>query len=347
VTSISKQEIIELLGCEGNEQKELHKKAVAVRNEHASNSVYFRGLIEFSNICLNDCLYCGIRKSNYKVNRYEHSVSDILSAVELITGSGITSVVLQSGERNDKHFREYVCQILEAIKNKYPEILITLSVGEQEKEIYRKFRELGVERYLLRIETSNEYHYNLLHPNKMSFSNRTRCLNDLKELGYQVGSGVMINSPFQTIENLAEDILFLRSQDIDMCGMGPFIPHSDTPFADTPFYPETALNMGLKMISVLRLVMPDINIAATTALEALSSKGRELGLEAGANVIMPQFSPQESRKDYFLYDNKPVGFTDYQQLIETLTQMCIRCGMTPDFTNPGSSAHFQRRITNG
>lgn len=332
-----------MLKSENNEQNELHKKACLVRNKNATNSVYFRGLIEFSNICQNNCYYCGIRKSNTKVKRYELTVDQILMCVDSCYRNRITSIVLQSGERTDKEFTDFIFKIINEIKTKFPDIFITLSVGELPREIYEELFRLGVQRYLLRIETSDEQHYYKLHPDTMSFKNRLRCLNDLKEIGYQVGTGVMINSPFQKIENLADDILFFRDIDIDMCGMGPFIPHSETRFANYNYNREQSLNLGLNMISALRITMPDINIAATTALETISNCGRKLGLMAGANVIMPQFSPFSTRKEYFLYNDKPVGTEDDTDLINSLKQVCKESGMIPGFEDPGSSLHFQRR----
>jgi len=332
-----------MLKSENDKQTELHKTACQVRNENATDLVYFRGLIEFSNICQNDCYYCGIRKSNAKVKRYKLTVEQILMCIDSCQKYGISSIVLQSGERADKKFTDQLFNIITNIKTKFPSIFITLSVGELPREIYKELFRLGVQRYLLRIETSDKQHYYKLHPESMSFTNRLRCLNDLKEIGYQVGTGVMINSPFQTTENLADDILFFKEIDIDMCGMGPFIPHSETRFANYCNNREQSLNLGLNMISALRITMPDINIAATTALETISDKGRKLGLMAGANVIMPQFSPFSTRKEYLLYNDKPVGTEDDIDLINSLKQVCKESGMIPDFANPGSSLHFQRR----
>ncbi len=343
MTSIYRSEIINMLQMTGSDQSELHATACRVRNASVSDRVYLRGLVEFSNICVNDCLYCGIRRSNSRVRRYEMSIDDIIEAVDLIAANNITSVVLQSGERHDYRFTGHVTEALGRIKAKYPGIGITLSVGEHEKNVYNDFFEAGAERYLLRIETSDEEHYRKLHPEEMNFRTRIRCLEYIRDAGFQVGTGVMINSPFQTIENLADDILFFKSFGIDMCGMGPFIPHSDTPFADYKFEPEKSLDLGLNMIAALRIVMPDINIAATTALETLKRNGREIGLRAGANVIMPQFSPFKNRGDYRLYDNKPVFDSSPDKLLENLTNEIKRAGMVPEFNDRGDSVYFKNR----
>jgi biotin synthase len=343
VTSISKKEIIELLELRGREQEEFHRKASEIRRNTLSDKVYFRGLIEFSNICINDCLYCGIRCSNKKISRYELSFEEILQSVGEVLSTGITSIVLQSGERRDRKFTSYVVYILKLIKEKYPQVSITLSVGEQTREVYEEFFNSGASRYLLRIETSDPVHYKKLHPESMSFENRIRCLRDLREIGFQVGTGVMINSPYQSLENLAEDLLFFKEMDIDMCGMGPYIPHADTPLGGIEYRPQESLNLGLNMIALLRHIMPDINIASTTALETLSPDGRELGLLAGANVVMPQFSPFEFRSSYSLYNNKPVGSVYSKEFIDDLKERIIRLGLIPDFKDHGVSVHFLRR----
>ena len=347
VTSISRHGIVELLRLRGKEQRELHKKASAIRKETVSDRVYLRGLIEFSNICANDCLYCGIRKSNLNIKRYSLSPDEILASADEAAEAGLTSIVLQSGERRDREFTSHLSYSLKLIKQKHPRMCITLSAGEQEKEIYEEFYEQGATRYLLRIETSNEHHYRKLHPESMSFNNRVKCLHDLRDIGFQVGTGVMVNSPYQRIENLAEDILFFTTLDIDMCGMGPYIPHSDTPLAGIEYLPEESLNLGLNMIAVLRTVMPDINIASTTALETLSPDGRELGLMAGANVIMPQFSPFANRSDYALYDNKPQGVRECREFLLSVEERVKALGLIPVTDDPGISAHYMRRVKDG
>ncbi|HPS87442.1 MAG TPA: [FeFe] hydrogenase H-cluster radical SAM maturase HydE [Spirochaetota bacterium] len=346
VTSISKKEIIELLSLKGSEQIELHRKASEIRRDSVSDRVYIRGLIEFSNICENDCFYCGIRKSNNNVRRYELTPDEILGAVDEAASSGLTSVVLQSGERRDRRFISLVTDSLRIIKQKYPFMGITLSSGEQDRSVYEEFHKAGASRYLLRIETSNEEHYNRLHPGAMSFRERIRSLHDLRDTGFQVGTGVMINSPFQIPENLADDILFFQTLDIDMCGMGPFIPHSGTPLGKVEYSAEESFNLGLNMIAVLRIVMPDINIASTTALETLSPAGRESGLMAGANVVMPQFSPFSLRDSYTLYDNKPLGSEDNRGFLDSLKEKIKSLGLIPVTEDSGTSIHYIRRTQN-
>lgn len=343
MTSIPEKEIIQLLSLRGSEQRELHSRASRLRDENVSSRVYIRGLIEFSNICINDCYYCGIRKSNSRVKRYELSIDEISETVDEIAAAGLSSIVLQSGERNDRRFIDYVSDILNFIKGKNPGLVITLSSGEQSIDTYRRFFECGASRYLLRIETSDEDHYSKLHPDSMSFDRRVRCLRDLREIGYQVGTGVMINSPCQTRENLARDILFFKEMDIDMCGMGPFIPHRDTPLGKWDYNSDESLNLGLNMIAALRLVMPDINIASTTALETLSPEGREMGIQAGANVVMPQFSPLKNRNQYMLYDNKPVNEKPGSELVNLISRKIEALSLIPETLDPGIPVHYKRR----
>ncbi len=344
--SISEKEIVKFLELRGEDQARLHREASEIRKNHVSDRIYIRGLIEFSNICINDCFYCGIRKSNNRVNRYELTADEIVASVDEAVSSGLASVVLQSGERRDSYFINYTAEIIRRIKEKYPEMGITLSCGEQEKNVYREFFNAGASRYLLRIETSDENHYKKLHPGSMSFKNRLRALENLKSTGFQVGTGVMINAPFQTHEMLARDILFFHSLDIDMCGMGPFIPHSCTPFGSAEFSSEENLNTGLNMIAVLRMVMPYINIASTTAIETLSPDGRKAGLMAGANVLMPQFSPSEHRDDYILYNNKYTGPQDSRDFIAALQKDITDLGLIPAPGETGTSIHFIRKKKN-
>ena len=347
MTSISKGEIIEALSLEGDEQKSLHAGACTLRDATISNDLYFRGLIEISNICVNDCLYCGIRTSNKKLKHFELTRDEIVCCVDCAVERSLSSVVLQSGERPGFRYADDMAGVVAQIKKAHPAVSMTLSFGELSRDQYQKLYEAGAERYLLRIETSDEKHYQRLHPEEMSFKKRLQCLENLREIGYQVGSGVMIHSPFQTLGNLADDILFLKNLDIDMCGMGPYIPHEESPLAHLPYDSDKALSLGLNMIAMLRTAMPDINIAATTALETLSFQGKELGLKAGANVIMPQFSPPEKRRDYMLYDNKPAAFENYDDLIKQLVEAGRACGMTPNLKDPGHSLHYRKRMNYG
>ena len=278
----------------------LAEKAVAVRKAIYGNVVYVRGLIEISNICKNDCLYCGLRKSNANCDRYRMTAEEILECADNGYALGFRTFVLQGGE--DLYFNdERMCAIVAEIRKNFPDVAITLSLGEKTRESYQKLFDAGANRYLLRHETADNDHYHKIHPAELSPENRKRCLFDLKEIGYQVGSGFMVGSPFQTTANLVADLRFLQKLDPDMIGIGPFIPHEKTPFADKK---QGELTLVLRMVSILRLMFPHALLPATTALGTIHPQGRELGLKAGANVVMPNLSPVSVRKLYDLYENK-------------------------------------------
>lgn len=298
---LSKDELCSLLnGLTEKEEAYLFEKARNVSMQHFGNRIYVRGLIEFTNYCKNDCLYCGIRKSNRNAERYRLTKEEILSCCENGYELGFRTFVLQGGE--DPFFTdEKIVDLVSSIKKGYPDCAVTLSIGEKSQEAYRKFREAGADRYLLRHETANPQHYGRIHPPELSHANRLRCLEQLKEIGYQVGTGFMVGSPYQTAENLAEDLLFMKQFDPQMVGIGPFVPHHDTPFAD---FPAGRLEQTLHLISILRLMLPFALIPATTALGTIHPEGREKGILAGANVVMPNLSPVGVRKKYELYDNK-------------------------------------------
>jgi len=282
------------------EDKELFEASTSVRKKYYGTDVYVRGLIEFTNYCKNNCYYCGIRRDNKEVNRYRLSKDEILECADEGYELGFRTFVLQGGE--DAFFDdETMCDIVRKIKERHSDCAITLSLGERSFESYKKLFDAGAERYLLRHETASKEHYLKLHPKELSLSNRKQCLFDLKEIGYQVGSGFMVGSPYQTTENLIEDIRFLQELKPDMIGIGPFISHKNTPFLNEK---SGTLEMTLRMIAVLRLVFPYALIPATTALGTINPKGRELGLLAGANVVMPNLSPVSVRKKYELYDDK-------------------------------------------
>lgn len=278
----------------------LKKKAVAVRKEIYGNTVFTRGLIEISNICKNDCLYCGIRRSNRNAKRYRLDENDIIACAENGYALGFRTFVLQGGE--DGYFTdERLVNIIRTIKQSHPDTAITLSLGERSFESYRTLFDAGADRYLLRHETADRTHYEKLHPPEMSFENRMRCLKELREIGYQVGAGFMIGSPFQTTRELAKDLKFIETFKPDMCGIGPFIAHHDTDFADEK---NGTLELTCYLLSVIRLIYPPALLPATTALGTIHPRGRELGIEAGANVVMPNLSPVGVRKQYELYDGK-------------------------------------------
>lgn len=270
------------------------------RRENYGDKVYIRGLIEFTNYCRNNCYYCGIRCGNKNAERYRLTKDEILLCCDEGYKLGFRTFVMQGGE--DPYYTdEMICDIVHEIKSRYPDCAVTLSIGEKSRDSYRAFFEAGTDRYLLRHETADAEHYGKLHPGSMSLENRKRCLFDLKEIGYQVGSGFMVGSPYQTTENLISDLRFLQKLQPDMIGIGPYITHADTPFAG---FKNGDVKLTLRLVSILRLMFPYALIPSTTALGTIHSQGRELGLKAGANVVMPNLSPVSVRKLYSLYENK-------------------------------------------
>lgn len=276
------------------------EKAVALRKEIYGNEIYIRGLIEISNYCKNDCLYCGIRRSDRACTRYRLTKEEILSCCEEGYELGFRTFVLQGGE-DVFYSDEVLCEIIRAVKERYPDCAVTLSLGERSRTSYEVLFQAGADRYLLRHETADKAHYGKLHPPEMSFDNRMKCLYELKEIGYQTGCGFMVGSPYQTSETLAEDLKFIEEFKPAMCGIGPFIPHHATPFAKEA---AGTLEMTLYLLSLIRLISPGILLPATTALGTIAPDGREKGILAGANVVMPNLSPVAQRKKYELYDNK-------------------------------------------
>lgn len=278
----------------------LFTKASAIRNNYFGNDIYMRGLIEFTNYCKNDCFYCGIRKSNTHAERYRLSEEQILECCETGYNLGFRTFVLQGGE-DGYYSDDRICSIIRAIKETYSECALTLSIGEKDVESYRAYYRAGADRYLLRHETANEVHYHKMHPHVMSLAKRRQCLYELKAIGFQVGCGFMVGSPYQTEACLAEDMLFIRELEPHMVGIGPFIPHHDTPFAAEA---AGSLELTLFMLALIRLMLPNVLLPATTALGTIHSLGREMGIQAGANVVMPNLSPRGVRSKYLLYDNK-------------------------------------------
>lgn len=270
------------------------------RRENYGDKVYIRGLIEFTNYCRNNCYYCGIRRDNKKAERYRLTKDEILLCCDEGYRLGFRTFVMQGGE--DPYYSdEMICDIVSKIKSRYHDCAVTLSIGEKPRESYQAFFDAGADRYLLRHETADPEHYGKLHPEAMSLENRKRCLFDLKEIGYQVGSGFMVGSPYQTTENLISDLRFLQKLQPDMIGIGPYITHADTPFAE---FKSGDVMLTLRLVSILRLMFPYALIPSTTALGTIHPQGRELGLKAGANVVMPNLSPVSVRKLYSLYENK-------------------------------------------
>lgn len=298
---LSKDEYITLLGNYTEEQRlRLQAKAVELRKQYYGNKVFVRGLIEFTNYCKNNCYYCGIQASNGDAKRYRLTKEEILECCDTGWELGFRTFVLQGGE--DPFFTDdQIVDIVREIKKKYPESAVTLSIGEKTKESYLRYKEAGADRYLLRHETADDEHYRMLHPESMSLANRKNCLYTLKELGYETGAGFMVGSPGQTDKCLAEDLVFLKELNPHMVGIGPFIPHHETRFANEQ---PGSLEKTLLLLSILRIILPKANLPATTALGTVNPRGRELGIEAGANVVMPNLSPVKVRKKYELYNHK-------------------------------------------
>jgi biotin synthase len=299
--TLDRSEFHELVSGRTEESAQyLYGLARDVREEIYGRDVYLRGLIEFTNYCKNDCLYCGIRRSNRSADRYRLTEKQILDCCQTGYQLGFRTFVLQGGE-DPFYTDERLCSIVREIKKLYPDCAVTLSVGERSRESYARLREAGADRYLLRHETADAGHFAKIHPGELSLEQRIRCLRDLKELGYQVGCGFMVGSPYQTIDSIVADLEFIKEFQPHMVGIGPFIPHHSTPFAKEP---AGSLELTLYLLAIVRLMLPDVLLPATTALGTIHPRGRELGLLAGANVVMPNLSPTEVRSKYLLYDNK-------------------------------------------
>lgn len=298
---ISIEQLEYLLTTENKDCLEmLREEAVQTAQKIYGNQVFIRGLIEFTNYCKNDCYYCGIRRSNHCADRYRLTKEEILSCTDTGYELGFRTFVLQGGE--DPYFTDArICELVSEIRQKHPDCAITLSIGEKSKESYKRYFNAGADRYLLRHETANGTHYRRLHPDELSLEHRKQCLWDLKEIGYQVGCGFMVGSPGQTTETLYEDLQFIRELMPHMVGIGPFIPQKDTPFAREP---AGTMEQTLRLLSIIRLIHPHVLLPATTALGTIHPKGRELGIQSGANVVMPNLSPVDVRDKYKLYDNK-------------------------------------------
>lgn len=300
----------------------LFSEARAVRHRYYGHDIYIRGLIEITNYCKNDCLYCGIRRSNCRAERYRMTEEQILSCCALGYRLGFRTFVLQGGE--DPFFTDdRIVEVLRAIKKAYPECAVTLSIGEKPAESYARFREAGADRYLLRHETANRMHYGKLHPPELSFDHRRECLRILKSLGYSVGAGFMVGSPGQTADCLAEDMLFLQELQPQMVGIGPFIPHHDTPFAAEP---RGSMELTLRMLALTRLLLPKVLLPSTTALGSIDPAGRIRGILAGGNVVMPNLSPEDVREKYLLYDNKAFVGLEAAESLERLKEQMASAG---------------------
>ena len=323
--TLTAEEYRSLLLCEDTTTNVyLQKKAQQTTIDRFGNAVFIRGLIEISNRCRNNCLYCGIRKGNTMVSRYALSRETILSCCREGHALGFRTFVLQGGE-DLSQTDDWVTETVSAVRKEFPDCAITLSLGEKSKEAYQRFFEAGANRYLLRHETFNETHYQELHPSEMSRNHRLRCLEWLKEIGYQTGTGIMVGSPGQTIDHLVEDLLFIERFHPEMIGIGPFIPHAETPFANKP---AGSIKLTLKLLSILRLMHPSALIPATTALASLSSDGRERGILAGANVVMPNLSPSSVREKYSLYNQKAAFGSEAAEGLKLLEEQLNKIGYT-------------------
>lgn len=349
--NFTKENIISLLSeSDQSKVQQLYDDAFATKIANIGNKVYLRGLVEITNICRKNCLYCGIRRDNPSNDRYEIGIEDVIPAAKFAYNQGYGSMVIQGGERHDRKFRDKITSILKEIRKINPDspLGITLSLGEQPLEVYQEWFEAGAHRYLLRIESSTKELFEKIHPvdDCHSFQTRLDALGDLRKAGYQVGTGVMIGLPFQNLEHLADDLLFFKSFDIDMCGMGPYLEHSQTPlyqYKDLLIPKQQRLELSLKMVAILRLMMPKINIAATTAMQSIDPAGREKAILAGANVIMPNLTLTEVRGDYSIYENKPGVGEDASITSSSLERMLQNAGIPIGYNEWGDSLHFKDR----
>lgn len=348
--NLDQQDIAYLLSLTEDDKTRLFEKSAETKRNAVGDVVYFRGLIEFSNICSKNCFYCGIRNDNQEFQRYNLTDDEILKAARFAHENSFASLVLQSGEIQSPGFTKRITRLLEKIHAETNnELRITLSCGEQSHETYHEWFDAGAHRYLLRIESSNPDLYRKLHPDNLlhRFETRLECLQNLQNIGYQVGTGVMIGLPFQTMEDLAADLLFMKKFKIDMVGMGPYIEHTDTPLWQ---HRNLLLPLGerfqlaLKMIAVLRILMPEINIAAATALQAIDKLGREKALKVGANVIMPNITPGQYRDDYLLYQNKPCTDDSAEDCKNCLEARVSLSGNSIGYGSWGDSKYYRNRI---
>jgi biotin synthase len=345
----TQSEIVSLLKSEGDDRQYLFAKAAEIKKQVVGNIVYYRGLIEFSNVCEKNCNYCGIRAENTNVQRYNLTDDEILKAVSFAHENHYASVVLQAGELSNEVFVNRITNLVAKIKKETNgEIGLTLSLGEQTEETYQRWFDAGAHRYLLRIESSNPELYKKIHPDTANhtYDARMNCLKILRKLNYQVGTGVMVGLPFQTYEDLANDLLFMKAFDIDMCGMGPYIEHTETPlyqYCQMLESREKRFDLTLKMIAILRIMMQDINIAAATALQAIDKMGREKAIRVGANIIMPNITPGKYRNNYKLYENKPCTDEEAEDCNTCLEKRISITGNEVGYGEWGDSKHFSKK----
>ncbi|HOO65324.1 MAG: [FeFe] hydrogenase H-cluster radical SAM maturase HydE [Bacteroidales bacterium] len=345
-----RSDILAMLQCNEEEAPLLYRRAAAVRDRYVGNHVYLRGLIEYSNICGKNCLYCGVRSDNVKIERYTMSREEVLEAAMTAYKLNLGSIAIQSGENSSNSIVETVEELVRSIRKMTDNRLgITLSLGEQSRETYQRWFDAGAHRYLLRIEASSEALYRRVHPDDdmHRYHRRLECLKAIQETGYQTGTGVMVGLPNQTMSDLADDLVFMRDFDIDMCGMGPFIEHSDTPLGsrgtDNLFLNER-FNLTLRMIAVLRIIMKDINIVASTAMQTIDPAGREKAISCGANVVMPNLTPARYRSGYLIYEGKP-GYREADESNVSGLNLDLLPGTTVELGIWGDTPHYGRRRT--
>ncbi len=347
--NVSQKEIEEYLSLTGEDFDLLIKKADAVRNSFVGKKVYLRGVIEFTNQCTKNCYYCGIRKGNKNLKRYFMKKEDIVKSVKFASEKGLGSVVLQGGELGGDKYVSFIEDVIKKVKKVDPEIMITLSLGEASYENYKRWFDAGAERCLLRMETTNEELYKKWHPQDHSFSERLKCLENIKKIGYQTGTGVLIGAPYQAVSDLAKDILFYKDFDIDMIGMGPYIIHYDTPWGKKfkdwfEKKKKQIFELAIKMIAVARIVLEDVNIASTSALSALNPGGRVIGLKAGGNVIMPDITLPEYKEFYTLYENKPALKSPLEESLNSILRIIEKAGLIAATGEQGTSLHYAKRL---
>ena len=346
----TKNDLVYLLSSEGEDRKKLFALASAVKLENIGNKVYYRGLIEYSNRCGKNCYYCGVRAGNKRVKRYQLADQEVVEAAVFAHQNRFASIVIQAGERSNKSFTEKITQLLKKIHQATNhELHITLSLGEQDETTYRKWFDSGAHRYLLRIEASGRELYTKLHPLDTihDYDTRLGCLQTLKRIGYQVGTGVMIGLPFQTTADLADDLLFFKDFDIDMAGMGPYIEHHDTPlyqYSGQLLPRIERFDLSLKMVALLRIMMKNINIAATTAMQSIDPQGREKAIMVGSNVIMPNLTPVKYRENYLLYQDKPCVDEEAEECRGCLEARMKMAGAEVGYGEWGDSRHYQSKI---
>lgn len=327
ISRMTKKELTELIQLNTNgPSEEITNAAFAEREKYYGKKVFMRGLVEFTNYCKNNCYYCGIRNGNKNTQRYRLTKEEILSCCKEGDRLGFSTFVLQGGE--DLYFTDKrMCDIIYSIKSEFPDCAVTLSIGEKSKETYKAYKDAGADRYLLRHETACDIHYAKLHPKEMLLSERKKCLYTLRELGFQVGAGFMVGTPYQSVDTLCEDLLFLKDLQPHMVGIGPFIPHKDSEFFNKP---KGSTELTLTMLALTRLMLPKVLLPATTALASVDDEGRNRGFMVGANVVMPNLSPPQVREKYNLYDNKKSFGDEAAQGLEALKQSVENAGLEVD-----------------